>query len=457
MPNTIIQTDDLNEHDWQQITTTYDDDNSTILKVETLYDNGLIERKDFDVSSSYFYKLTYVDLDDPSRNPTAETVASGGLFSWQNVSIQPGYNPVPGSGAGPYLFFNSATFDNGEGYGVLKRLYSNPNDTVISLDTNDQQDWGFKAEVFREDGTTLEYKMLILDSGMNQSENYNENGQLVSMVQWDHVDIEPWTTMVLDYNPSTGALVRKTITDFESDDNYPWKNFITNYADDGSVSSTRYVYDNDLSVSTYYSDGQKTSQTKVDAGDEYSWYRVTTNYDSDGNLELKVTDKDNGIRQTQEWENGVLVKSVSQDLQDAVSWSSVEITYDSAGKMIRKTVEKDNGILSDTFIFADGSKKIVSDDTGDIKNWDKTIVQVDASGNRSLSAVLEDDGDVIANYFDDGARSMQVFEDVSDSRSWYARVKNYDENGDLVDTVYYDSYEDLNDATGYTSPFPEIA
>lgn len=423
MPNTVIQTDDLNEHDWQQITTIYNADETTKSQVEILYDSGLIERFKYD-ETGRFVERTLVDIDDPSRNPSSEIISQGGLFNWNSVNLVTEDHPDG------YYVGLSVNYDSNRTFIYPRVQFFDTSETmnIVTDDTN-MYDWEAMFQSTYSDDTTLEFNVVLYDDGTHVTNHYHNTGKLDYIHKNDLGDNETWRSKKTFYDSQ--GMVDRIITHW---DNGGYSDF--HYSDTGSIIK-KVINDN--------------------SEDSYNWSRRETVFEQDGSLKALDTIYDDGRRLKQDYEDGVIVSSTILDRKNAYSWRKIITTYDENGKRIQKTKTDDNGVETDTFFFTDGSKKTTKADKNNVKDWDKTIVQVDADGNRSLSAVLEDDQDVIANYFDDGARTMQVFEDVSDSKSWYARVRNYDENGGLVDTVYYDSYEDLNDATGYTSPFPEIA
>ena len=76
MPHTEIQTDDLDEFNWETITTTYRDDEITVERVETVFDNGVYRDETFyadgtarfwrewDVNNVHDWIDVFVEYDD---------------------------------------------------------------------------------------------------------------------------------------------------------------------------------------------------------------------------------------------------------------------------------------------------------------------------------------------------------------------------------------------------------
>lgn len=423
MSNSVIQTDDSNEHDWHQITTTYHADETTKSEVEILYDSGLIERLVYDEEGEIIDRV-FLDLDHPSRSPSPEVISNGGLFSWTRMDFS--MFDIPEGHAIPINFM----FDNGNSASVGNNITNDTMDSLaVSFDHNGTQDWQFKVESTYEDGETTEFAFTFFDDGQFKKEHYLESGAL------DYVSENDFGQM------------------------YNWSSKFTRYDSEGNVDYTRVHYDHAPSVQTvFHDDGWIKSKTFTDTHENfYSWKRKAKVFDEDGTTLSSIVWSDDGRLIKNAFSDGKRWNQTIEDTADAYSWSEIVTLYDTDGNKTQRTKINDDGVVTDTFFFTDGSRKIVSDDASDAQAWSNTITEIDANGDRTLSAVLEDDGDVRANYFEDGNRNMQVFEDVSDSKSWYARVQHYDENGVLSDTVYYDSYEDLNDATGYTSPFLEVA
>ncbi len=424
MSHTTVQTDDLDQYDWDTITTTYADDETTVTQVETLYDNGLIERWTYE--DGELVSREYIDIDDPSRNPTQAVIDSGGLYSWSYVELGIGENP----NGGHYIYENIRTDDSPlPGTNAATSVVAS-HDTLetieVELDLDGSEPWELRFDTHRADGT-LEHQVIFEDDGYLRRTNHYADGAIQGYRWSDLGKNESWGIIDVSYDEA------------------------------GTIRGIRVFLDDNTSVySVYDATGTLVSKFWNDQpGNIRDWKTKTIEYNPDGTAATQSVNYDDGRSLTLSYNNGVPEVQLLADTLDAYDWSTIITIFDANGDKMRKTLTDDLGVVTDTFYFMGEVDKIETSDSADAYAWDEKLVDYE-DGELVLSAVLEDDGDVSAVYFSDTGK-VSIYEDVSDSRDWYARVQTYDASGALVSTEYYDSYEDLNAATGYTSPFADMA
>ena len=479
MPSTTIETDDLNQFEWDTITTTYDDDGS-LLERETLYDSGLIERL-YQQSGSWHRE--FVDTDHPDRNPDADTVAEGGLMPWTRVDFASG----TGGGTGAVLSESFST-DTGQGGFILNRPGEviDVEDIQASFDINDTANWAARFETSRPGDDSLEFRITYLDNGIRTAEHYTEDGTRDRVVQMDLNDATNWDLRSTSYDAEGRVIGSQIMYDngvstssfynddailyhrnsSDGNDAFSWDKKYLNYDTDGNLTQQRIVYDDGRDTSIRYSDGIRTSESTIDWDDAHDWEYVSTTYDADGDAAQRVTLRDNGVKQTVTWQDGVLTGNVQEDLEDTQSWSTISTVYSEDGDLVATVRLDDDGVQHDTFYFvpnpASGEDpgyepgQVIArqrTDTADAHDWSRKGWAYDAEGDLMISATEEDDGDMLANYYENGLRYAQTFQDESGSQDWYAKVNYYDDTGAVASTEYFDSYADFHVETGFGSPW----
>jgi antitoxin component YwqK of YwqJK toxin-antitoxin module len=400
--NEYDQSADGAGHDWTTRKYSYDA-NSVVAKLEVAYDNGVQFVANYTtglISDSLFT--------DSSVGGTAKI--------WQSIST----SFVNGIKSVEMIVFDNAVERETKYTAGVKR-------TVTQND-------------YSTDGAAHSWQYVVVD--------YHTNGRVASReILYDN-GIEAINTW------DTGG-AKKTISLKDTSDVALWESQTTT-VDSGWIIRT-VTYDTgvrSLSAFAQTSEGNILSETLwTDAstgGLAHDWQTIEFVFNwEDGSVAGKNVVYDNGISHSfVQLDSGELVISFSSDQSDgglAMQWSTKQYYYfDDKLEMI--STNFDNGSYSTKEFFADGSAYTYHDDTsfsGAAYAWRYLTETHDTNGKIASRGIQYDNGDLQGAIFEDGLLSRVLRIDYSDSHDWYAVEFVYDENGILIDEIYYDPADDF--------------
>jgi hypothetical protein len=305
--------------------------------------------------------------------------------------------------------------------------------TTTIFDTEDEFIWDSVAKTVDENGILTD-KLIRYDNDTVTAGTYT-NGQRTSVIQIDE--------------SSDGSAKS-------------WKDITTNFTIDGVITDKVIQYDNDTVRIDGYTSGQRTSMTFRDESNEGSarnWQEITTNYDVNGLISDKVFVYDNDTIRFDSYSEGSRTSMLQVDeshLGAGKSWEEIYTTYNSDGTVQDRTTIYDDGRvrrvdfedISDTYGNPIDGKTISIADTGDIFNWDAAITTYDADNNLVNKIIVYDNEDALLFQYENGSLSILLDVDGDDSHSWFARERFYDENNNLIETIHYDTADDVPEYYG---------
>lgn len=220
-----------------------------------------------------------------------------------------------------------------------------------------------------------------------------------------------------------------------------------------SISTT---FDNGIVNTQSFSMGNLTSVLRIDGEDiNENWLLKYKEYDNDGNVTLsaRVTDDLVAFVSTFGYDDGdnqYLTSKVHSDLSEdgsAKDWETKIFEYEEeTGELLKKTVVFDDGREKVVTHNEDGKVVNWTDGSPESYNWDTIEISFDNNGDRLGKTVVQDDGDVTFTQFFDDQKLFRLDFDISDTHEeWFARQIIYDCDGDRVDTIYFDTFEELQE------------
>lgn len=259
--------------------------------------------------------------------------------------------------------------------------------------------------------------------------NANKAGILTTVVLYDPLNTQPWSTV----NQTYDATGKKTLE----------KQFI----DDGTrVEITFYTATGAQQHVDYFNAaGVRTSSLDYDLLNTAAWSRLQQNYDSLGRVTYHVEFNDDGSR-----------NELSYDPGNTVGWSTYQQLYNTAGQLVSINQYNDDGTrnastfdptnaqtwsrVDQTFDTAarltyqvnyndDGTKGIWFWDPANAQSWS----EIDQAFNTAAQMTNQN-----VNY-DDGSKILYAY-DVNNSQSWSSLANAYNSAGQLVtESVYSDT------------------
>jgi hypothetical protein len=241
-----------------------------------------------------------------------------------------------------------------------------------------------------------------------------------------------------------------------------WQEITTNYDLQGLITDKVVRYDNDTVRSETYEAGQKTSLTLLDEsgdGSAKNWQSITTNFDENGLTADRVINYDNDTLHFENYSNGVkqtVTMIDNSELGNAKNWSEINTTYNEDGSIQHRVTQYDDGRVRveqyDGVTDVSGNpidgKVLLFDDTADQFNWESSFAVYDENNSLLYKGIEFDNHDVSLFQYEDGDLRIRLDLDEDESHSWYARERFYDENGELIETIYYDNVDDVPEYYG---------
>jgi hypothetical protein len=192
----------------------------------------------------------------------------------------------------------------------------------------------------------------------------------------------------------------------------------------------------------------------IDTEDVFNWRSIETTYLGEVLQEREVI-LDNGIINNKMYdENGVMTSFTQMDGgpgNGVKKWTSKETEFDETGAATKKTVVFDNDRTREVIFNENGSKTATLTDTssdGSAFVWASKQTVYDTSGDKRYNITVFDNFDLTINIFLDGHKASRVDIDSDSSHSWYARQFVYDCDGNKIDTIFYDTQEELQEGGG---------
>ncbi|MGY5775162.1 beta strand repeat-containing protein [Rhizobium sp. LEGMi135b] len=303
--------------------------------------------------------------------------------------------------------------------------------------------------------------------------NANKAGILMTVIFYDPLNAQPWSTITQTYNGAGQRSFETDINDdgtkstytFDADNSQTWSRIDQNYDssgrrvsqvnnyDDGSRSVyfydatgsqswsvinqnyntagqlVRVEQDNDdstKSIASYYTPtgaqqhidnynatGQWIATSDFDVTNAQSWSRIDNNIDpASGQVVSQTVYYDDGTRGVNYW-----------DRANAQSWSTINEMYNAAGQMTNRNV-----------IYDDGSKVLYAYDPGNTQSWSQIVDAYTSSGK-----LISD-----TNYSDTSGKYTVTTYDVNNNQPWTSLVQNFVNN--VINTA-----RSNNDDGGYTN------
>jgi hypothetical protein len=251
----------------------------------------------------------------------------------------------------------------------------------------------------------------------------------------------------------------KLITWTDNSDNgslRPWFSVETRYTVNGHISSTTITYDDDVTVKKNYREGVVEQVTQTDEsidGMARPWETFVYFPNSDGSIRRQVISYDDGryVAQTNS-EFGFICDFQIDESADglAYAWSRINYNYDQNDRLTGKDTYWDDGRFTYNGYNSDGSWHSVAesysakDDAGNyIYNWENIVFYHDETGDLTSQHTTYWNRDLLVTGYDNQSIETKLFLDASDIRPWFAREYVYDANGNIIDTIFYDTFDDI--------------
>jgi hypothetical protein len=368
--------------------------------------------------------------------------------------------------------------------------------TTTIYDTADEFIWESVVKTYDDSGALVE-KETVYDNGTFSHVTYLD-GQISTITQLDLSSdgtVKPWQEITTKYNENgliaeklvrfdndtitaseytDGAITKVTQID-ESDDGSAknWSEITTNFDVNGLIADKIIRYDNDTLTASEYTDGTLNKITQIDESNDglgKNWSEITKNFDANGLIADKVIRYDNDTITASEYTNGTLFRTVQIDESNegsAKNWSEIYTDYNNDGTIQTRTTMYDDGRIrgelyediEDVYGNPIDGKLIYFQDTEDAFNWETKFTVYDENNNRLYQAIGYDNHDLVHLQYAGDDVSVRLDVDGDDTDPWYARERFYDENGNVIETIYYETSSDVPEYYGLgpiTEPEPEI-
>jgi hypothetical protein len=270
-------------------------------------------------------------------------------------------------------------------------------------------------------GGLLLTKEIVYDNGIVTSLRYS-NGFLESRVVYDADD-------------GAGGLA-------------DWEAQVTTYEVNGDTESTHTIYDNGENKYVAYYENQIVSvhrQDDSEAGTAYEWQQISTSYSNDGKISTHFVYFDNGsVIQLHygiehvEYKIDILKDDSGELLHNR------QMRYDENGDLHNLWNERADGTFAITEYYTDGARFVLQgDNEDDMFPWDLIFEYFDPTGTTVARNIVFDNQDELLNLYDGGVVQNQLLVDGDNSHSWYAREFIFDDNGIIIQTLFYDTVDDV--------------
>jgi hypothetical protein len=146
----------------------------------------------------------------------------------------------------------------------------------------------------------------------------------------------------------------------------------------------------------------------------------------------------------------------NSELGNAKNWSEINTTYNEDGSIQHRVTQYDDGRVRveqyDGVTDVSGNpidgKVVMFEDAADQFNWDSSFAVYNENGLLLFKGIVYDNHDLAMFQYEDGALNIRLDVDEDGSHTWYARERFYDENGDVIETIYYDTADDVPEYYG---------
>jgi len=454
---------------WDSITVLYNV-RGIIDTKQTIYDNG---RRTETAYRNGFEKETN-DFDES---------AGGEAYNWEWQTTR--YNNAGYKVQETILYDSELKSESLFDLGSLYRI----NDTDTSADGS-AFNWETKIKFYEPNGD-LNNTITDYDNGIKKLVDY-EDGQISKIVELDQSTngaLRSWEssrTIFTEY----GDLKTKIIV-YDT-----WSKITNEYTSNGDLLSSVIMYDNGLHVyrDSYFSDFRVTSKFDYsDDGALYDWTSVELTFDTSGGWNT-ATIYDSGVRIDSLHESDGTVSCIigTDNSSDgsAKAWSYYEKFFNYiTGELYYFSISYDDGYFVEKS-FVDGKARIefesVNTETGyyiseyfydktsyqkitnfsdhrvtteefydtgesskseldsDLFNWLDRQTVYDSSNVLINKLVVYDNNDYNYVIYENGQISRSLFIDRNGSKDWYARERVYDEHGNQIDTIIYETADDVS-------------
>lgn len=454
MSTTISKFDLDNLYNWEEIHTTYDD-NGVIQDKTKLLDSGVSIEEAFTngIRHSMFQE---------------DHSSDGSAVSWQ--SIDSNYDASGQLETRTTLYDTNVTRVEGFNNGIKSYVAQQDNSADGSA-----KNWQHIESLFDANGQVSSV-LTLYDTNVYKAESFENGVKRYSFQEDRSVDgaAAQWQTIETGYDESGNLGARITVYDadvikvehFEigirtvtsevdqSADGSArkWQTKDTSYDDAGQMQWRATLTDADVETTEYFENGTRTYTHQHDRsadGLAVHWENKLSEYDENGKLVVQMIDYDNGIAKRVEFNNGVKDNIFEQDNSadgSAANWQYRARDYDGEGAIeFRQTlfdtdvfelVSYENGVRYQNY------REDLSTD-GSVKNWQSFTTQYDENGIIERSNIVYDDTDIRFSLYEDGNINARLDIDGDESETWAAREVQYDQSGNISDTIFYDSVDDV--------------
>ncbi|MCT4609104.1 MAG: hypothetical protein N4A70_07840 [Pelagimonas sp.] len=306
-------------------------------------------------------------------------------------------------------------------------------------DDKPETDWASISKEFDIFGFVSSEKISYdNDDFVSRSFSY---GDLAEVSLFDGDQSETWLSRSVRYDPGTGVVMRKSVTNHDGSSHYldinpytrtrvvsetdrmgpdgdngehPWQHKHWSYSGTGQLTYKSTTYDNGDYESYNYNSGSLSFVYKRDGDGSEDWSEIRLSYTTGGKLTNKSITELNGVRVTtsyNQWDNGYSITQQDGLPNDpnagngAMPWKRKFASYDAFGNLIEKQI-----------IWDDGSGK-----------------RVDGAGNVLEHTRVDANGDTeTVKYATDGSKTGVIRTDGDNSEEWQRIELRFDANGDVT-------------------------
>jgi antitoxin component YwqK of YwqJK toxin-antitoxin module len=290
--------------------------------------------------------------------------------------------------------------------------------TDLREDTLDEFRWD-TIETTRDENGQIVERITTYDDGVILGQAF-ENGIVTSLIRFDSLDIKPWTFI--------GAT----------------------FDENGTITEKGWTYDDGRRVILEYEEGVLLYKIELDGlsveEGTRPWNIKGTVYDADGQVIEKATNFDDGTAVIKEFDNGIATRTtrIDDSFDGTVKpWEIIITLFDETGELESRVTEFDDGRVREV-LFEDGVRSSsVLTDVDDVRNWDRIETIFDADGEIERQTKEYDNSDQFVFDYENGEVVREVEYDGNDSDPWLIEVRSFDQAGEEIDVVTYDTIADV--------------